>query len=214
MRKYILIFVFCFASAISFGQKYYTDHIIKTADSIMVAAVGQKIFDEHYKFDSNSYYESKNLLNKSIIKRITKTKKTKGDIKFINVQYKFYVGKFEQPFIWSGLLFDKFLKLENPVDTSYIPKFILHGTTSHFLTENDILKIAKDKFQKSGIKPIELSLTFNHSRKEYVWSIVNIIHEWQDAYDNIQRQVDLLEVNATSGEIIFFSQDAIQGKIY
>jgi hypothetical protein len=214
MQKITFIIPFCFIFLSSFGQKYYSAEIIKKADSIMIATVGQKIFNDHYKFDSASYFEAKTSSNIALIKTLTKVKKTKGEIKLINVRYTFYIKKFEQPFVWTGLVFDKDLKLNKPVDTSFIPKFIFRGTPNDFLTEEDVLKIAKAKFVQKAIKPIETSLTYDHYKKVYVWSAVNVIKEWKDAYDNIQKEVELIEVNATNGQLINFYPNALQGRVY
>jgi hypothetical protein len=180
----------------------------------MIATVGQRVFDNHFKFDSASYYETTTPSNDALVKTLTKVKKTKGKIKFINVRYTFYIKKFESPFVWTGIVFDKELKLKKAVDTSFIPKFILQGSANDFLTANDILKISEGKFIKKGIKPIETTLTYDHYKKVYVWSALNVINEWKDAYNNIQREVELLEVNAISGQLINFYPNALQGKVY
>ena len=70
MQKITFIILFCFILISSFGQKYYSADIIKRADSIMVATVGQKIFDDHYKFDSASYFEAKTSSNDALIKTL------------------------------------------------------------------------------------------------------------------------------------------------
>ena len=214
MQKITYIILFCFIFFSSFGQKYYSADIIKKADSIMIATVGQKIFDEHYKFDSTSYFEARTSSNNALIKTLTKVKKTKGEIKLINVRYTFYIKKFEQPFVWTGLVFDKDLKLDKPVDTSFIPKFIFRGTPNDLLTKKEVLKIAKDKFVKKGIKPIETSLMYDHYKKVYVWTVVNIINEWKGYRDEISKDVELIEINAMNGDIINFYPNALQGPIH
>ena len=214
MQKTIFITLFCFILVHSFGQKYYSADIIKKADSIMIATVGQKLFDDHFKFDSASYFETKTSSNDALIRTLTKVKKTKGQIKFINVRYTFYVKKIEQPFVWTGLVFNKDLKLNKPVDTSFIPKFIFRGTPNDLLTEEDVLKVAKDKFVKKGIKPIETSLMYDHYKKVYVWTVINIINEWKGYKDEISRDVELLEINAINGDIINFYPTALQGPLH
>ena len=179
----------------------------------MVATVGQKVFNDHYKFDSASYFEAKTSSNNALIKTLTKVKKTKGEIKLINVRYTFYIKKFEQPFVWTGLVFDKNLKLDKPVDTSFIPKFIFRGTPNDLLTKDDVFKIAKDKFVKKGIKQIETSLMYDHYKKVYVWTVVNIINEWKGYKGEISRNIELLEINAINGEIINFT-NALQAPIH
>jgi hypothetical protein len=69
MRKIRLAILFCFITNFSFGQKYYSVEIIKKADSIIIATVGQKIFEEHYKFDSASYFETKTPLSVELAQR-------------------------------------------------------------------------------------------------------------------------------------------------
>ena len=214
MQKITFIILFCFILISSFGQKYYSADIMKRADSIMVATVGQKIFDDHYKFDSASYFETKTSSNDALIKTLTKVKKTKGQIKLINVRYTFYINKFEQPFVWTGLVFDKDLKLNKPVDTSFIPKFIFSGTLNEFLTKEDVLKMAKIKFVKNAIKPIETSLMYEHYKKVYVWTVANIINEWKGYKDEVSRDVELLAINAVNGDIINFYPNALQGPIH
>ena len=214
MQKITFTILFCFILVSSFGQKYYSADIIKKADSIMVATVGQKIFEEHYQFDSASYFESKTSFNDDFIKTLTKTKKTKGEIKLINVRYTFYIKKFEQPFVWTGLVFDKDLNLKKPVDTSFIPKFILQGLTNDFLTKADVLQIAKSKFVKKGLKPIETSLIYDYNKNIYVWSVVNIINEWKGYKDEISRDIELLEIDAKNGSIITFYPNALQGPVH
>ena len=214
MRKITFIILFCFILGSSFGQKYYSADIIKKADSIMIATVGQKIFNDHYKFDSASYFEAKTSSNNALIKLLTKVKRTRGEIKLINVRYTFYIKKFEQPFVWTGLIFDKDLNLNKPVDTSFIPKFILRGTPNDLLTKEDVLKIAKEKFVKKGIKPIETSLMYDHYKKVYVWTVTNVINEWKGYNDEISRDVELLEINAMTGNIINFYPNALQGPIH
>jgi hypothetical protein len=214
MQKITLSILLNFMTSVIFGQKYNTVDIIKKADSIIIEAVGQKIFKDHYKFDSASYFETKTLSNHVVFKTLTRTKKTKGDINYITVRYIFYIKKFEQPFVGTSLFFDKDLKLSKPIDTSFIPKFILNETSNDFITKEDVLKIAKDKFIRKGLKPIETSLTYEYSKSVYVWSVVNIIDEWKDAYNNTQKEVELLEINAINGQVINFYPNALQGKIY
>jgi hypothetical protein len=213
LRPFLLIFLFIFSTQL-FGQKYYTKDILKKADSIIISVVGQNVFYNHFQLDSTSYYETKTAFNNDKIKYLTTTKNTNGKIKLIAVRYTFYLKKYEQPSVSTSLLFDKELYLKEPIDTTFIPKFILHETASNFLTKEDILKTAKDKFIKKGIKPIESSLTYDYNKKLYVWTVTNILNEWKGYNDEISREVELLEINASNGQIITFYPNALQAPIH
>jgi hypothetical protein len=214
MQKLFISTLFYFIISSSFGQKYYSADIIKKADSIMIAVVGQKIFEEHYQFDSASYFETKTSFNDALIKTLTKSKKTKGAIKFIVISYIFYIKKYEQPFISTSLILDRNLNLTKPIDTSFIPAFISRGTKNDFLTKDDVLKIAKSKFAKKGLKPVETSLRYDHYKKVYVWTVVNITDQRKGYKDEINAEVELLEIDASNGRIINFYPNALQGHIH
>ena len=65
-----------------------------------------------------------------------------------------------------------------------------------------------------GIKPIETSLTYDHNKNIYVWTVVNIISEWKGYNDEPYKEIELLEINASNGNIINFFPNGIQGPIH
>ena len=102
----------------------------------------------------------------------------------------------------------KILKFKNPVDTSFIPQFILQKTKANFLTKEQALNIAKSKFKKQGLK-IESRIYYDPQRKEYVWEITNILEEFADG----SRSVEFIKINPITGETIKIL-DAIQGQVH
>lgn len=207
------LFIFLISSTSSFGQRYYTNDILKKADSIMISAVGQSVFHNHFQLDSTSYCKTKTTFNDEIT-YLTRTKSTNGKIKLIAVRYIFYLNKFEQPSVSTSVIFDKELNLKQPLDTAFIPKFILQQTASDFLTKEDVLKIARDSFVKKGIKPIESFLSYDPNKKLYLWTVTNTLSEWKGYNDEVIRQVELLEIDAISGQIVNFYPNALQAPIH
>lgn len=179
----------------------------------MISAVGQSVFHDHFHLDSTSYCKTKTTFNDEIT-YLTRTKSTNGKIKLIAIRYTFYLNKFEQPSVSTSVIFDKELNLEQPLDTAFIPKFILQQTASDFLTKEDVLKIARDNFVKKGIKPIETFLTYNPNKKLYLWTVTNTLNEWNGYNGEVIRQVELLEINAISGRILNFYPNALQAPIH
>ena len=179
----------------------------------MISAVGQSVFHNHFQLDSTSYCKTKTTFNDEIT-YLTRKKSTNGKIKLIAVRYIFYLNKFEQPSVSTSVIFDKELNLKQPLDTAFIPKFILQQTASDFLTKEDVLKIARDNFVKKGIKPIESFLSYDPNKKLYLWTVTNTLSEWKGSNDEVIRQVELLEINAISGQIVNFYPNALQAPIH
>jgi hypothetical protein len=204
-----VLFIFLISSTSLFGQRYSTNDILKKADSIMISAVGLSLFNEHFQLDSTSYCKTRTTFNDEIT-YLTRTKSTNGKIKLIAVRYTFYLNKFEQPSVSTSVIFDKDLNLKQPLDTAFIPKFILQQTASDFLTKEDVVKIASDNFAKKGIKPIESFLTYDPNKKSYLWTVTNTLSEWIGNNNEVIRQVELLEINAITGEVVNFYPNALQ----
>ena len=90
-----------------FGQRHSTIDIIRKADSIIVATIGEDVFREHYEFDSLSVFGHKNAFGNIKLKYLTRKRRTSKRLEFATVRYIFDIEKYEQPFVWTAVLFDK-----------------------------------------------------------------------------------------------------------
>ena len=213
MQKILLLVLTCSISALLFGQRYSTDGIIKKADSLLAASVGKDIFKEYFRLDSTSYFETKTIFHQAKIKYLTKTNRTSGKLHLISVRYNFYIKLFN-PYITTSVIFDQYLHLQQPIETSFIPQFIWDRKEKNFLAETDALQMAKAKFVKKGIKPLDAALTYDSYRKLYLWTVTNIISEYKGYNDEISREVEFLEIDAINGKILNYYPDALQGYIH
>ena len=172
--------------------------------------VGQDVFNEHYQLDTTFKIDAVQLTydKEQEIEHISLSSKTTRRFKFISVDYVFYLKKYEQPVVLTRLILDKDLNPKYPVDTSFIPQFILQKTKANFLTKEQALNIAKSKFKKQGLK-IESRIYYDPQRKEYVWEITNILEEFADG----SRSVEFIKINPITGETIKIL-DAIQGQVH
>lgn len=196
----------------SFGQKYKTADIIKRADNLIISAVGKNVFDNNYTLDSTREVPSwqKTYDKERMIKRLVLGSKTTRHFTF---DYIFYINRYDKPFFQTSIILDKNLNAKFPVDTSFIPKYILRGTKSDMLQESEVLKIAKAKFIKKGIRPLEATLSYDYTRKFYIWTVLNILYETKDSYGAPNRQVEYVELNAVTGQILNYGS-ALQGPVY
>jgi hypothetical protein len=177
MSKYLTLFLLWVSSS-SFEQRYKTVDIIKTADSLIISIVGKDIFKEHYQLDTTSEIDpvQQAIDKEQKIKHISLASKYSRHFNFISADFIFYLKRNEDPSIPTSLIFDKNLHLKYPIDTSFIPKFILQKTVDNFISKEQALKIAKSKFNKQGLK-IESRIYYDPNRNDYVWEITNVLEE-------------------------------------
>jgi hypothetical protein len=206
------LFLFLILSISSFGQRYKTEAIIRKSDRLIIAAIGQDIFDEHFKLDTTSdfFYASVDGEN---AKPISLNKKVNKHFKYLSVSYLFYLRESEEPVTKTSIVFDRKLNSLYPIDTSFIPPFILQHQEDNFLSKEQVLQIANSKFQEKAIKPIETSLKYDFSRKIYVWTVINTLDESRSYNDEVSRYIEFLEVDANNGKILNFYK-ALQAPLH
>jgi len=210
----ILLSVFIVPTAL-FGQVYYTTDVIKKADSLIIAAVGATVFNNHFQLDSSAHDAVQVTYDKERkIKPIVITSKKIRHFTFVAIDYLFFLDSDKQTTVPERIIFDKNLHLQFPVDISFIPKYILEGTKNNMLQKSDVLAIAKAKFVQHGIKPFEATLKYDNAQGIYIWTVINILYEGIDTYKNSFKNIEYLELNASDGKILTYHANAIQGAVY
>jgi len=213
MRKLFLIVSILIISTVSFGQHYYSVDIIKKADSIMKATVGERIFNQYFHYDNQSYYEYKNFWGKTGWKTLIDTKRTKGQFKNMRVRYLFCLDIFDISCLFTWVQFDSNLNKNDSVDISFIPNYVLENKPCNFINDKDALQIAKATFTKQGIKPISLGLSYDRNKNIYYWRADNVLTENTDSFGSKYGQVQYVDINALTGKIIDILPDAIYAPV-
>jgi hypothetical protein len=213
MRQRLFFSLILFISTNSYGQQYYSADIIKKADSIMQATVGERIFKQYLHYDSSSYYEFKNFSGKTKWKTLTAFKETKGKFKNISVRYLFCLNKYDIYCLSTSIEFDSSLNQKGKVSTYFIPEYVLDNTECNFITDTAALNIAKSKFTRQGIKPITAGLTYDHNRKLYIWTVDNTLTKKIDSFGKNYGEIQIVEIDALTGKVLNFWPDAIYGPV-
>jgi hypothetical protein len=110
--KRIILFLLFFWSNNIFGQQYKTSDIVRKADSLIITIVGKDIFENHYQIKTIPEIDPVQI-------RYDKEKRIKP------ISLTSNINKNEEPTVSTRIIFDKNLNSQFPVDTSFIPKFIL-----------------------------------------------------------------------------------------
>lgn len=213
MRQRLFFSLILFISTNLYGQQYYSADIIKKADSIMQATVGERIFKQYLRYDSSSYYEFESLSGKTKWKTLTDIKRTKGKFKNISVRYLFCLNKYNIYCLSTSIQFDSSLNQKGTIATYFIPEYVMNNTECNFITDTVALNIAKSKFTRQGIKPITAGLTYDYNKKLYIWSVDNTLTKNIDSFGKNYGEIQIVEIDALTGKVINFYPDAIYGPV-
>jgi hypothetical protein len=200
----ILIILLSFPR-IFLGQTYKTDFIISTGDSILKSYIGDSLF-RYVKYDTDTYYEFKTIFGKTNWETLNKFKNTRGI--FINVDMRWFI---EIPYpkcpvidtirgMTSFVLDSALHPIEKPY-LDFIPYFYWSGENCNLITKQEALIIAQGQDLKNGVEPIEGHLEFDLRDNRYIWTISNYLTREKDFKNNICGQVELLVIDAITGEI-------------
>ena len=202
MFRYILTIAFLLIVSICFGQQYSSANIIKKADSILVAAVGKKVFTDYYHYDPSSYYEYRNKSGKIMWKDLAHSKRTTGSFIKVSVRYLFCLHNYDIPCNTTFIEFDSLLNMTKPLNSDFIPDYVIRNDSCNFISDSSALTIAKNNFKEKGIHPTHIYLEWDYKEKLYVWTAENVLTEQKDAFGNNYGQLELIRIQALNGTIL------------
>jgi hypothetical protein len=214
MQKALFLVSFFLIPIISFGQHYKSADLIKKADSIIKTTVSERIFTSHFHYDTDSYYEYKNFWGKKKWKILTKNRCTKGKFKNMQMRYLFCLDKYNATCQLTWIEFDSALNKIGPLETGFIPEYILENKECNFISDTMALQIAKNTFNKKEIRKNSIGLSYDYKRKMYVWRIDNILTENTNSFGEKYGKIQLVEIDALTGKILSYYPDAIYGPLH
>lgn len=199
----ILICFLCLASTAS--AQYMPADIIAKADSVLIAAVGQHIFDKHfvrdqyirykYKSDNNSKKEEHGVLV-TLEEGVSKVP-TKGYFEGATIWYTFYLKADKS---YESIVFDANLNVTSPITVSAIPECLWNNDTCIIITPEKAIELAQPYFTQAGVEPDSASMGFErHNISAFCWTVSRIT--WQEWDDNKQPFGDkeIVLIDATTG---------------
>jgi len=210
----IFTFVFFHICLLANSQSYKTKDIKAKADSILKSTLGENIFEKYYKYDTDSYYEYVKRNGKHGWENLTKYPKTSHSFVSVNVRYTFCLDIYNHPCVFSSIQFDKNLNQIGKFNVEYVPEYIVDRKPCNILSDTTVLAIGAKIFKEKGIKAVSARLEYDYQSHRYLWNLENILTENKDSSKNIYSKMELLTLNAFTGEIINFSPEAVYGPLY
>jgi hypothetical protein len=201
MQQVIFSIILTFSILQGFSQTYLTENIIKKADSILNANSGEYAYP-FFHFDNKTYYEYRKGI-KLKWKNLRKKLKTKGKFKKCSVRFDFNNPNYPWIYGFVSIKFDSLLNLSEPINLSFIPKFLLEGKPSNFISKEKALKIGSGIISTDDTKKLEVILEYNFLKyKKYFWVIHNYLTEKIDRLGNKYGKVEIVLINPINGKIV------------
>ena len=199
MKKTLLTSIFLIITYFVQSQSYLTSEVIEKSEYYLKDAVGEELFG-FFELDPNSYYEYKTKSGKVKWREINKGKKTKGT--FVNGDdIRFTLKHPEFPYLYINksiyVKLDSELNLLGEIRLNRIPKFLLRGEQSDWLTDKELDVIITNQNLKKGVTSISKRLEFDFKSSEYYWIIFNTLYEEKCLSD-----YEILHINPVTGNII------------
>ncbi|MDR2916329.1 MAG: hypothetical protein LBV74_16135 [Tannerella sp.] len=215
--KYILSFILSLLAISAIHAQHMPADILAKADSIMIAAVGRRIFDTYYVRTETNCYDYK-LKKKS---KTTKSeflsqygkgisnKPTKGHFAGAGVTYEFRLNEkqFWAPYTREYIAFDSVFNLSTPLDLAYIPQYAWDNDTCNFITSLQAVALAVPHFSNPAVAYDTAEIAFETYKSgirvyRYCWTVSRIT--WQERNENGQPFGDreMVVIDALTGEVL------------
>jgi hypothetical protein len=214
MKYYFMLIAFMLSSIIVNAQTYKTKDILAKADSIMISKVGKDIFEKYYCLDSYSFFAYSKRKGKVKYEYLFKSPLTKGNLKAADVRYSFCLDVYNLPCLNERVKFDGVLNWVEKFNPDYIPKYILKNKPCDFVSDSAALITGTKTFVRKGIKPISLRLDFNHTKKRYIWCLYNTITEGTDFMGKPYGEMEEIQIDAVTGEVLEYTPNMLYGTLY
>jgi hypothetical protein len=209
------IYYFYIILLLSFNTEFYaqrleTKNVLKIGDSILKASTNLNIYKyftgyegSYQKFKKGKYYSHSGFTNRKILN---------AKAEEIWILYHFNYPDVENMSNGVWIKLNKNLQLIEKLNLDFIPEFLWYGKESNFISKQKALKIGIQNFKEMGLRINEPYLIFNKTSKSYNYRVENVLTKTKNIMGKDSGEMEVLEIDAISGEINS-SQKGIYGVI-
>lgn len=158
-------------------------------------------------FDTDTYYEYKDILGESHWQTLNTYKKTKGKFVKIDMRWDLNIPYPHCPSLDSicgntSILLDANLNPINKPNYSFIPDFYWTKDTCYFITKENAIAITRSLPLKQGIEPIDAKLHYNANTNSYYWEVYQYLSRYF-RFDGVppNGEIELIQIDAINGTI-------------
>ncbi|MGC4099971.1 hypothetical protein [Ferruginibacter sp.] len=202
MRKFILpgLLLFCFTT---YAQR--TKKAVVIADSILRSQIGDRLF-QYFSVSGGSYYSYAGRKGKQRTWRFLQKKRLPKSFVTLNFLYHFDYPKIEGVRGGLWLIVDKDFQLIDSLNFEFIPKFIVENKPSEFISVDSASAIVQSNSKPNSYKVSIPILSYDEKSKQYIYTASHTLTVVLNATGKDMGDFEVIEINATTGNIINISK--------
>jgi hypothetical protein len=204
MRKLILVGLLLFSFS-TYSQSAKTKEAVVIADSILKSQIGDRLF-QYFSISDGSYYSYADRRGKQLTGKFLGKKRLPNSFLTLNFLYHFDYPEIKgiRGGLW--LIVDKDFKLIATLNFEFIPKFIVENKPSDFISVDSALTIAKSNSKPNSYKTSIPTLAYDEKLKQYIYTASHDLTVALNAVGKDMGEFEVIEINATTGNIINISK--------
>jgi hypothetical protein len=204
MRKLILVGLLFFSFS-TYSQSTKTKEAVVIADSILKSQIGDRLF-QYFSISEGSYYSYADRRGKQWTGKFLGKKRLPNSFLTLNFLYHFDYPEIKgiRGGLW--LIVDKDFKLIDTLNFEFIPKFIVENKPSDFISVDSALTIAKSNSKPNSYKTSIPTLAYDEKLKQYIYTASHDLTVVLNAVGKDIGEFEVIEINATTGNIINISK--------
>ena len=205
-RLTFLLLTFGLTSTI-FGQKYLTADIRTKADSILRTYIGDTVFSNHCFYDTDTYYEYRDIFGKSHWETLNKFKKTKGKFVKADVRWNLFIPyptciAFDTIKGKTSFVLDNLLRPTQTPYLDFVPDFYWTKDSCHLINRDEALTIAKRQNLKTAIDTLKATINYDRKTKTFSWEVSQTLWIKKNGLNDNYGESEIVTIDAKTGKVI------------
>lgn len=187
-------------------QKADTNQAIEVSKKLLLDTTSERILKYFsFEYDNGSYYKLGDRQKKYgyiPTKTLLPDKRLKNGWTEIWVRYDFNYPKVKGLKYATWVKLTKDLQLAEPIQLDFIPKFIWKNETSNFISEQTAANIASKQLKDTTLGRSSPYLSFDENLKKYIYTITNYLTKSVGRNGKDMGTMEILKLDAETGELI------------
>ena len=184
-----------------------TADIRAKSDSILSTYIGDIVFSNNCFYDTNTYYEYRDIFGKSHWETLNRFKKTKG--KFVKVDVRWNViipyptcSAYDSIKGNTSFVLDSLLRPTQKPNFDFIPDFYWTNDSCHLINRDEALTIAKRQNLKPAIDTLKATINYDKKTKTFSWEVSQTLWIKKNELNDDYGESEIVNIDAKTGKVI------------